>query len=579
MRTQRARLGVNKRLKEALDKLAFNECCGCQKETLFVLPVDDFYLKPDASLQLLRLLRMISIPRLFFLVMGDIDTVESLFIEKSLADWTAVAGVELFPAGSERLDQAQRRAKELRARYLRKLLPPGQRATIDAMDWYEALDFEVGPHSGPADVDLLEDLMGDVKLDSKYPEIKPSSESLLAFLVSPPFSKEEKQTRKNRASEDSKEKELLTEGSARRDRAAYTALQILDATPREMMDLGYALREVITKQKIRMKERTTVDDDAPLLLSCVQDFVNLVKEEHSFLNEKEQAVLEWVLPTRHYSPEDINFRMDRLSLQPAQWTWEKLGQQWVRKHRSWNLSVNRKLINYSLSEAKEAELANRDPFANLPPRPAAWFVLLHDLAWRWKPDSLSGNLVKTLCEELTHWRFPESPTSSQLIEKDGSVFTKEIAVEGGSDAKDEGGEQEIDPLEAFKGWAVWYDKSEGQCRHFPLPKFETFRELDQFLRVWSRGLEDLEKLDGLKLPGVIPSLWTLAGWVVLADVFPTFSEAGEEWIKALAKKRGTLEKRLSKFKKELKEKYPNQTEGELGSWLQADGWPQQLKQG
>ena len=34
----------------------------------------------------------------------------------------------------------------------RKLLPPGQRATIDAMDWYEALDFEVGPHSGSADL-------------------------------------------------------------------------------------------------------------------------------------------------------------------------------------------------------------------------------------------------------------------------------------------------------------------------------------------------------------------------------------------------------------------------------------------
>lgn len=86
MRTQRARLGVNKRLKEALDKLAINGCCGCTQKTLFVLPVDDFYLKPDASLQLLRLLRMISIPRLFFLVMGDITTVEALFIEKSLAD-------------------------------------------------------------------------------------------------------------------------------------------------------------------------------------------------------------------------------------------------------------------------------------------------------------------------------------------------------------------------------------------------------------------------------------------------------------------------------------------------------------
>src|SRR5580698_8805125 len=96
MRAQRARLGVSKRLRMSLDQLATNKCCGCNDSTLFLLPVDDFYLKPDASLQLLRLLRMISDPRLFFLIMGDIKTVEALFVEKVLADWTAVAGAEVF---------------------------------------------------------------------------------------------------------------------------------------------------------------------------------------------------------------------------------------------------------------------------------------------------------------------------------------------------------------------------------------------------------------------------------------------------------------------------------------------------
>jgi hypothetical protein len=127
MRTQRARLGVNERLKKALDKLAKHNCYDCNSRTLFVLPVDDFYLKPSASLQLLRLLRMISIPRLFFLVMGDVKTIEALFTEKSLADWTAVAGTRTFPARSARLNEALARARELQARYLRKLLPPGRR--------------------------------------------------------------------------------------------------------------------------------------------------------------------------------------------------------------------------------------------------------------------------------------------------------------------------------------------------------------------------------------------------------------------------------------------------------------------
>src|SRR5436853_1244533 len=65
MLAQRARLGVNKRLMRALDKLAKARCGGCHEGTLFILPVDDMYLRPDASLQLLRLLRMISVPRLF----------------------------------------------------------------------------------------------------------------------------------------------------------------------------------------------------------------------------------------------------------------------------------------------------------------------------------------------------------------------------------------------------------------------------------------------------------------------------------------------------------------------------------
>lgn len=170
MRTQCARLRVNERPKKSLDKLAKNKCYGCSEGTLFVLPVDDFYLKPDASLQLLRLLRMISIPRLFFLVMGDIKTIEALFVEKSLADWTAVAGDRIFAARADRLDDALSRARELRARYLRKLLPPGQRAEIEAMDWHEALDFNPEQLD---EKDTLEQLLEKTDLDTPWGKENP----------------------------------------------------------------------------------------------------------------------------------------------------------------------------------------------------------------------------------------------------------------------------------------------------------------------------------------------------------------------------------------------------------------------
>lgn len=473
MRAQRARLGVNERLRRALDKLAENDCHGCSKGTLFVLPVDDLYLKPDVSLQLLRLLRMISIPRLFFLIMGDIKTVEALFIEKSLADWTSVAGTRLFAARSERLDGALTRARELRARYLRKLLPPLQRTMIEPMDWHEALDFE--PGRPDASVDPLEELLADVKLDQPFGtegEAEAEAESLLKFLISPslPASKEERQEEREKRQKRAKgekdaNEETPEELYLKKLRSAYTALQILDATPREMMDLGYALREAISG-------KTLDNDKTPLLLSSVRDMVNLVSEEQSFLSEKEQEVLGGILPTRSYGdPQDINFAIDRLCLHPSSRKWKEQisGSLWIRDHRSWDLTANSKFINDSKSkntkqdEREGIEQAVKDPFAKLPPRPAAWFVLLHDLAWKWNPDSVTVNLVERLRQEL------ERSTPTERARNGEPV-----------------------PLD---GWAVWH--RDGTYEHFPMPGFETFRDLDRFLYIWSRGLDWLEKYQKL----------------------------------------------------------------------------------
>jgi hypothetical protein len=582
MRTQRARLRVNDRLSKALNELAEHKCYDCDSDTLFVLPVDDFYLKPEASLQLLRLLRMISIPRLFFLVMGDINTVEALFIEKSLRDWTAVAGPTLFPSRSERLDQALTRARELRARYLRKLLPPAQRETIEAMDWHEALNFEVGlPERNAVAVEILQELLLRVNLDPPFPQGESKTEDLLTFLVSPslpPLSSEEKQRRENRAkgTEDA-EKETQAELDLNRSRAAYTALQILDATPREIMDLGSELREVIRKKQERdeLKKRgnVTADKDTPLLLSAVRDIVNLVREEHSFLNEKAQEVLGGVLPTRTYSPEDINFQMERLSLRPSSRPWktpdkEKL---WFRNHRSWDLGVNLRF-----DERKADEEVAKDPFDKLPPRPAAWFILLHDLAWKWNPDSLSENLVTRLWDEANRcweWKPKTSEIASPTDQESGSQD------ESNKDqiAKPREEKREPIPSEDFRGWAMW--RSETKWKHLPIPKFELFRDLDRFLFIWSEGLGSLGKPEHAEIEKLV-NLWKLAGRTVLLDSFRDFAEGGDDWYKDFAEggtnwfkefmeiEDGTFMERFEKFKEKrgMSFNYPSDGSEQIKAW-------------
>lgn len=569
MRTQRARLRVNKRLNDALNDLAKNECYGCDSGTFFVLPVDDFYLKPDASLQLLRLLRMISIPRLFFLVMGDINTIEALFIEKSLADWTSVAGKELFVARPDRLGNAITRATDLRAHYLRKLLPPGQRASIEAMDWYEALDFR--PSHNENSVETLEDLLEDVKLDASLKKPELETDSLHTFLISPsifpPELKEEEKRKALIAAERLKREKRAKEGEASKEesnkefklkkhQSVYTALQVLDATPREVMDLYAALSEV-KRRRIELNEAIQVGKEPedkkkiPILLSTVRDIVNLVREEHSFLNEKQQKVLEQVLPTRVYSHEDINYAMDRLRLKPTQRIWNRKTEEqlWIRAHYTWDLTViedsdnektqlnkagNSNHSNEGGEQDKEgSEQIFQDQFAKLPPRPAAWFVLLHDLAWNWSPDSITGNLVERLCEELNDWELFEDEDTEKTKRIPKDLNKRFFAIS----------KIKLDPSDYFLGWAVWH---EGEFyKHFPMPDFKTFQELDRFLYIWSRGIEWLknpleenevaqfQKDDNLQN---FLSVWALAGLTVIdkckyKDFADNFAGKGDDWYK------------------------------------------------
>src|SRR5262249_20099317 len=72
LKLEGARLGLDKNLNDVLDKLAASYRQGPESDPLFLVSVDDFDLNPVACLPLLRIVRMISCPRLFFLVLGDI---------------------------------------------------------------------------------------------------------------------------------------------------------------------------------------------------------------------------------------------------------------------------------------------------------------------------------------------------------------------------------------------------------------------------------------------------------------------------------------------------------------------------
>ena len=143
MRVERARLSITRKLEVALDAVASEGFRGLDiRSPIFLLPIDDIDLNPLACLDVLKLLRMITVPRLFTLLLGDLRVAElvlNLKLSNDLAELLpGVRSIELLslqPASIAAL------AGDVAANALRKLLPPTQRVQLEPLSVHEGLDF------------------------------------------------------------------------------------------------------------------------------------------------------------------------------------------------------------------------------------------------------------------------------------------------------------------------------------------------------------------------------------------------------------------------------------------------------
>lgn len=157
MRSEKARINLNHRFTKALEEIAgdLSISSGIQSP-LFLLPVDDFDINPLACLPLLRLLRMISVPRLFSIVLGDVTTATTMLNLKVSGDLARVisAGGGEHRGGypdpsmlSVLPSYVGNVAGEIAFNALRKLVPPAQRIQLEPLDAVAALKFV--PFNGP----------------------------------------------------------------------------------------------------------------------------------------------------------------------------------------------------------------------------------------------------------------------------------------------------------------------------------------------------------------------------------------------------------------------------------------------
>ncbi|MFP5289116.1 MAG: hypothetical protein ACLGI9_25495, partial [Thermoanaerobaculia bacterium] len=133
MRAERSRLMLNRRISDLLDDIAGSFFRA--RDLLFVLPIDDCDLSPALAVPILRVLRMISAPRLFTIVLGDEPMARTVFRLKyqgeliEAAAPTGTTGADTW-LGGYRLGGT---ADQVGLSALRKLLPPGQRIYLRPM--------------------------------------------------------------------------------------------------------------------------------------------------------------------------------------------------------------------------------------------------------------------------------------------------------------------------------------------------------------------------------------------------------------------------------------------------------------
>ncbi len=213
---------------------------------LFILPIDDFDLNPERATDLLRLLRMLSVPRLFFMILGKrslAEVIMSLHRAGKMGELVANIHAETcLPISAEQFSGL---ARSIAADGTRKLLPPAQSIEIELMSPDESIRFkpfhnslELG--SSQNSVDEPNDLKNLLNIFSVEIDTALKEE----------FSNKNSTVYKIAGAEISSFYDFLQPYPIWRDKAypmKYSGSNLLRSSPRHIADLWFSLKRISEK--------------------------------------------------------------------------------------------------------------------------------------------------------------------------------------------------------------------------------------------------------------------------------------------------------------------------------------------
>jgi hypothetical protein len=334
MRVERARLSLNTKFAETLQKLAAYVFLGRDvKDVLFILPVDDFDLNPPICLDLLRVLRLISIPRLFTIVLGDLNVASTVLSLKLSNDLGSIVRRLQAPMIAVLPSTVASLAGDVAANAIRKLLPPGQRIDLLPMQLPESMNFRP---LGSADAEpYLHELFADCPV---YPgwELPPvpgteprlieeEGSSLRELLLAPAMAaasaNERPQAKTARKPTVATTRALPREVA---EAAIYSGTKFIQAPPRRVADTWLELYKISESRKSMGVSRQETDVFEPLLGYFAEACRQALRETSVFLPEErdivERAVSRTVAGVWTLRALPLSFRTETTDARPIELT-------------------------------------------------------------------------------------------------------------------------------------------------------------------------------------------------------------------------------------------------------------------
>jgi hypothetical protein len=176
-RIERERLELRETFGELLNLLAERVFHGgAHRNPIFVLPIDDFDLNPRRCFSLLNLLRQVSVPRLYTIVIGNFRLASAMVHIRYTGEFAEAAGKNLHAPWLALGDKfIKELCEETAEAWLRKSLPPQQRVVIDALQPREVLNFRPVQY-GRQGEQSLEELLNVLPVIVRRPDFEQPSE-------------------------------------------------------------------------------------------------------------------------------------------------------------------------------------------------------------------------------------------------------------------------------------------------------------------------------------------------------------------------------------------------------------------